>query len=140
MPCARPAQNPFPFLYRDADVEGMTDGWDDVTAYGWEWASASTSWPAPVATQRHMRLSARNSGLFSLRATQVRVSVPPSETDHTYRFTSQLIKELADEAVSHAKYLPTCTAYPRGELHAVWLCMAHDTVPVVSKPTSRTPS
>jgi hypothetical protein len=75
--CVRLAQSPFPFLYRDSDVEGMTDGWDDVTAYGWEWASASTSWPAPVATQRHMRLSARNSGLFSLRATQVGVPSSP---------------------------------------------------------------
>ena len=34
-------QNPFtlPSLYRDADVEGMTDGWDDVTAYGYHWRS-----------------------------------------------------------------------------------------------------
>ena len=32
-------QNPFtlPSLYRDADVEGMTDGWDDRTAYGYQW-------------------------------------------------------------------------------------------------------
>jgi hypothetical protein len=27
-------QNPFDFLYRDSDVEGMTDGFDDATAYG----------------------------------------------------------------------------------------------------------
>ena len=77
------SQCPFPFLYRDADVEGMTDGWDDTTAYGWEWASASTSWPAPVAIQRNMRLSARNSGLFSLRATQVRRA--PLALHHPHR-------------------------------------------------------
>jgi hypothetical protein len=35
-------QSPFPYLYRDADVEGMTDGWDDPTAYGWEWVSGDT--------------------------------------------------------------------------------------------------
>ena len=27
-------QDPFPALYRDTDVEGMTDGWDDDSAYG----------------------------------------------------------------------------------------------------------
>ena len=27
-------QNPFDHLYRDSDVEGMTDGFDDQTAYG----------------------------------------------------------------------------------------------------------
>ena len=53
-------QNPFtlPSLYRDADVEGMTDGWDDATAYGYHWQA-----------HRALRLSARNSGLFYARAT-----------------------------------------------------------------------
>ena len=27
-------QDPFPALYRDSDAEGMTDGWDDESAYG----------------------------------------------------------------------------------------------------------
>ena len=27
-------QNPFPYLIRDADVEGMSDGFDNATAYG----------------------------------------------------------------------------------------------------------
>ena len=27
-------QNPFPFLIRDSDVEGMSDGFDNATAYG----------------------------------------------------------------------------------------------------------
>lgn len=27
-------QNPFPFLVRDSDVEGMSDGFDNGTAYG----------------------------------------------------------------------------------------------------------
>ena len=37
-------QNPFtlPSLYRDVDVEGMTDGWDDVTAYGCEWTPSGS--------------------------------------------------------------------------------------------------
>lgn len=27
-------QNPFKFLARDCDVESMSDGWDNATAYG----------------------------------------------------------------------------------------------------------
>lgn len=27
-------QNPFEHLYRDSDVEGMSDGWNNATAYG----------------------------------------------------------------------------------------------------------
>ena len=56
-------QNPFtlPSLYRDADVEGMTDGWDDPTAYGYRWLSQQ----GPM-----LRLSARNSGLFYVKATR----------------------------------------------------------------------
>lgn len=55
-------QNPFtlPSLYRDSDVEGMTDGWDDPTAYGYQWTTGGS---------QHLRLSARNSGLFYARAT-----------------------------------------------------------------------
>mmetsp|Transcript_33962 Transcript_33962/g.47046 ORF Transcript_33962/g.47046 Transcript_33962/m.47046 type:complete len:726 (-) Transcript_33962:56-2233(-) len=68
-------QNPFPYLYRDADVEGMTDGWDDPTSYGWEWVSEVTGYPAPVTHQRNMRLSARNSGLFFLQATEESLSM-----------------------------------------------------------------
>lgn len=43
-------------IYRDVDVEGMTDGWDDDSAYGFSWNG-----------QR--RLMARNSGLFFVAAT-----------------------------------------------------------------------
>lgn len=27
-------RNPFPHLMRDCDVEAMSDGWDNATAYG----------------------------------------------------------------------------------------------------------
>lgn len=27
-------QNPFNHLYRDSDIEAMSDGWDNATAYG----------------------------------------------------------------------------------------------------------
>ena len=43
-------------IYRDADIEGMTDGWDDPSAYGFSW-------------NRQRRLVARNSGLFFVAAT-----------------------------------------------------------------------
>ena len=55
--------NPFALsLYRDADVEGMTDGWDDRSAYGHAWLQRAGAAPS-------LRLSARNSGLFYVRAT-----------------------------------------------------------------------
>ena len=43
-------------IYRDSDVEGMTDGWDDASAYGFSWNGLR-------------RLVARNSGLFYVAAT-----------------------------------------------------------------------
>lgn len=27
-------QNPFGYLHRDSDIEAMSDGWDNATAYG----------------------------------------------------------------------------------------------------------
>ena len=39
-------QNPFPFLMRDSDVEGMSDGFDNGTAYGaCRGLCAGTPWP-----------------------------------------------------------------------------------------------
>ena len=56
-------QNPFtlPSLYRDVDVEGMTDGWDDPSAFGYPWKDGQA--------KQQLRLSARNSGLFFIAAT-----------------------------------------------------------------------
>jgi len=60
-------QNPFVALYRDTDVEGMTDGWDDPSAYG---HTLTTQVPDSVAGPlQSLRLVARNSGLFYLSAT-----------------------------------------------------------------------
>mgnify|MGYP006140506887 CR=1 FL=1 len=51
--------NPFPQgLYRDSDVEGMSDGWDHLTAYGHDVGGGS------------LRVHARNSGMFYLQATR----------------------------------------------------------------------
>ena len=49
--------DPFPFLYRDTDVEGMTDGWDSPTSYGYNHGGGA------------VRVFARNSGMFYLQAT-----------------------------------------------------------------------
>ena len=72
-------QNPFtlPSLYRDVDVEGMTDGWDDPTAYGYDWRGNTA-----------FRLSARNSGLFYVRATH-----------ETLAMMSRLKRRMETEAV-----------------------------------------
>jgi len=59
--------NPFLALYRDTDVEGMSDGWDDNTAYGHVHPLAL---PGGADELVSLRLVARNSGLFYLAATR----------------------------------------------------------------------
>mmetsp|Transcript_13551 Transcript_13551/g.40975 ORF Transcript_13551/g.40975 Transcript_13551/m.40975 type:complete len:430 (-) Transcript_13551:85-1374(-) len=61
-------QNPFKFLKRDSDIEGMTDGFDNATAYGYNDVldDASMGW----ARYAHsMRVFVFNSGLFYIRST-----------------------------------------------------------------------
>ncbi|CAL5218343.1 g3 [Coccomyxa viridis] len=61
-------QNPFQHLHRDCDVEGMSDGWDNATAYGYNDVKedASMGW----ARYAHsMRVFVINSGLFYIRPT-----------------------------------------------------------------------
>lgn len=54
-------RDPFPALYGDADVEGMTDGFDDLSSYGAPGSGVlgGSSW----------RIFARNSGMFYISAT-----------------------------------------------------------------------
>ncbi|CAM6101370.1 unnamed protein product [Calypogeia fissa] len=61
-------QNPFHYLYRDCDVESMTDGFDNVTAYGLDDVSddPSMGWARFAHT---MRIWVFNSGLFYIRST-----------------------------------------------------------------------
>ncbi|GFH15326.1 glycosyltransferase, partial [Haematococcus lacustris] len=60
-------QNPFDFLYRDSDVEGMTDGFDEPTAYGSieGFDDPSMGWARFAQFYKHFNM---NSGLFYLRA------------------------------------------------------------------------
>ncbi|KAG2430086.1 hypothetical protein HXX76_010185 [Chlamydomonas incerta] len=60
-------QNPFENLYRDSDVEGMTDGFDEHTAYGSieGFDDPSMGWGRYAQYYKHFNM---NSGLFYLKA------------------------------------------------------------------------
>ncbi|XP_052194732.1 arabinosyltransferase RRA3-like [Diospyros lotus] len=61
-------QNPFDHLYRDSDVESMTDGHDNKTAYGYNdvFDEPSMGWARYAHT---MRIWVYNSGFFYIRPT-----------------------------------------------------------------------
>lgn len=61
--------DPFRFLYRDSDVEGMSDGWDDATAYGMAAYATTDARAAWLGPHDSVRIFARNSGLFYVQAT-----------------------------------------------------------------------
>ena len=62
-------RNPFDDLVRDSDVESMSDGYDDQTAYGWDdvFDDASMGWSRYAHT---IRIFVFNSGLFYIRPTE----------------------------------------------------------------------
>ncbi|KAJ4964095.1 hypothetical protein NE237_024034 [Protea cynaroides] len=61
-------QNPFNHLYRDSDVESMTDGHDNMTAYGYDdvFDEPAMGWARYAHT---MRIWVYNSGFFYIRPT-----------------------------------------------------------------------
>ncbi|KAL7245035.1 hypothetical protein ACSBR2_000389 [Camellia fascicularis] len=61
-------QNPFDHLYRDSDVESMTDGHNNMTAYGYNdvFDEPSMGWARYAHT---MRIWVYNSGFFYMRPT-----------------------------------------------------------------------
>ncbi|KAL9236519.1 hypothetical protein vseg_011178 [Gypsophila vaccaria] len=61
-------QNPFDHLYRDSDVESMTDGHNNMTAYGYNdvFDEPAMGWARYAHT---MRIWVYNSGFFFLRPT-----------------------------------------------------------------------
>ncbi|GMI96792.1 reduced residual arabinose 3 [Hibiscus trionum] len=61
-------QNPFNHLYRDSDVESMTDGHDNMTAYGYNdvFDEPAMGWARYAHT---MRIWVYNSGFFFIRPT-----------------------------------------------------------------------
>lgn len=87
-------QNPFEggHLHRDVDVEGMTDGFTNDTAYGWD-----NKWDDPsmgLMRETHtMRIFVFNSGLFYIRPTKASLELLD-------RVADRLAKEKAwDQAV-----------------------------------------
>ena len=52
-------QNPFLHLHRDCDVEGMSDGWDNGTAYGEAHRQLFRSWQPRCADTVPLPLSCR---------------------------------------------------------------------------------
>ncbi|XP_030944659.1 arabinosyltransferase RRA2-like [Quercus lobata] len=61
-------QNPFHYLYRDSDVESMTDGHNNMTAYGYNdvFDEPAMGWARYAHT---MRIWVYNSGFFYIRPT-----------------------------------------------------------------------
>ncbi|KAH6830061.1 Nucleotide-diphospho-sugar transferase family protein [Perilla frutescens var. hirtella] len=61
-------QNPFEYLYRDSDVESMTDGHNNMTAYGYNdvFDEPEMGWARYAHT---MRIWVYNSGFFYIRPT-----------------------------------------------------------------------
>ncbi|XP_061354870.1 arabinosyltransferase RRA3-like isoform X1 [Gastrolobium bilobum] len=85
-------QNPFNYLFRDSDVESMSDGHDNMTAYGYNdvFDELAMGWARYAHT---MRIWVYNSGFFYIRPT-----IPSIEL--LDRVATRLSKEKAwDQAV-----------------------------------------
>ncbi|CAL5229301.1 g12600 [Coccomyxa viridis] len=85
-------QDPFDHLYRDHDVEGMSDGFDDATAYGHGNGidDQSMGWSRYAQGTTHLNL---NSGFFYLQANERTISLME-------RIAARLAKEKAwDQSV-----------------------------------------
>mmetsp|Transcript_10601 Transcript_10601/g.38968 ORF Transcript_10601/g.38968 Transcript_10601/m.38968 type:complete len:490 (+) Transcript_10601:269-1738(+) len=63
-------QNPFPYLYRDSDIESMSDGFDASSAHGFVEQLDDPTLPLARFRARTTRLSALNSGLWYVKATE----------------------------------------------------------------------
>lgn len=107
-------QNPFKHLYRDSDVEGMTDGFDERTGYGQidGFDDPTMGWGRYAQLYKHFNM---NSGLFYLMANNR---------------TLDLLTRLADR-LSKTKYWDQ-TAYneeifflSHGDYKSPQVCTAH---------------
>ena len=67
-------RNPFDDLVRDSDVECMSDGFDDQSAYGWDdvYDDPAMGWSRYAHT---MRIFVFNSGLFYIRPTEATMAL-----------------------------------------------------------------
>ncbi|EFJ42727.1 hypothetical protein VOLCADRAFT_107128 [Volvox carteri f. nagariensis] len=73
-------QNPFDHLYRDEDVEALSDGYDEQTAYGWDDVhdDPKMGWSRWAHTIRVFTL---NSGLFYIRPNERTIGLMDRITD-----------------------------------------------------------
>ncbi|GIL58590.1 hypothetical protein Vafri_13473 [Volvox africanus] len=73
-------QNPFDHLYRDEDVESLSDGYDEPTAYGWDdvYDDPKMGWSRWAHTIRVFTL---NSGLFYIRPNERTIALMDRITD-----------------------------------------------------------
>ncbi|KAL3814156.1 hypothetical protein ACJIZ3_015424 [Penstemon smallii] len=98
-------ENPFEYLYRDSDVESMTDGHDNMTAYGYNdvFDEPEMGWARYAHT---MRIWVYNSGFFYIRPT-----IPSIEL--LDRVTGRLSRENAwDQAVFNEElFFPSHPGY-----------------------------
>ena len=63
-------QNPFPFLYRDSDIESMSDGWDNSSAHGFfDRVDDPAMGDGGRKRARAFRVAALNSGMWLVMAT-----------------------------------------------------------------------
>ncbi|KAL6212931.1 hypothetical protein ACLB2K_018146 [Fragaria x ananassa] len=98
-------QNPFNHLYRDSDVESMTDGHNNMTAYGYNdvFDEPSMGWARYAHT---MRIWVYNSGFFYIRPTLPSIELLD-------RVAGRLSREKAwDQAVFNEElYFPSHPGY-----------------------------
>lgn len=110
-------QNPFDHIYRDSDVESMTDGHDNMTAYGYNHVSdePAMGWARYAHT---MRIWVYNSGFFYIRPTLPSIELLD-------RVAARLSREKAwDQAVFNEElFFPSHPGYDG--LHAAKRTMDH---------------
>ncbi|KAK6938791.1 Nucleotide-diphospho-sugar transferase [Dillenia turbinata] len=98
-------QNPFDYLYRDSDVESMTDGHNNMTAYGFDdvFDEPSMGWARYAHT---MRIWVYNSGFFFIRPTVPAIEVLDRVADRLAK------KNEWDQAVFNEElYIPSHPGY-----------------------------
>jgi len=100
-------KNPFDHLYRDEDVESLSDGFDPQTAYGWDdvFDDPQMGWSRWAHSFHAFSL---NSGLFYLRANERTIGLMD-------RITDRLMREQAwDQAVFNEEvWKPSSNDYKR---------------------------
>lgn len=99
-------QNPFDYLYRDSDVESMSDGHNNMTAYGFNdvFDEPAMGWARYAHT---MRIWVYNSGFFYIRPTLPSIELLDRVADRLSRETKSWDQAVFNEELffpSHPGY------------------------------------